>query len=115
MAVQNQELTIPAIEVAELETERLPLSDVSPHPDNPRIHTPEQIKAIQESYKSYRGSVGTRNRLFTFSPESLPCPTLSDPDSMYLTCLSVECQYRNKRIPTYAIFQEAEMDRGIHQ
>jgi DNA modification methylase len=40
---------IDSMEVAELETERLPLSDVSPHPDNPRIHSPEQIKAIEQS------------------------------------------------------------------
>lgn len=41
----------PSLEVAELETERLPLSEVTPHPQNARIHTEEQIKAIQESYR----------------------------------------------------------------
>lgn len=38
-----------SLEVAELETERLPLSDVSPHSQNPRQHSPEQIKAIEKS------------------------------------------------------------------
>ena len=37
------------LEVAELEIERLPLSDVSPHSMNPRQHSPEQIKAIEQS------------------------------------------------------------------
>jgi len=38
-----------SLEVAELDIERLPLSEVSPHPDNPRLHSPEQIKAIEQS------------------------------------------------------------------
>jgi hypothetical protein len=42
---------ITSLEVAVLETERLPLSEVSPHPMNARVHTEEQIKAIQESYR----------------------------------------------------------------
>lgn len=37
------------LEIAELETQRLPLSQVSPHPDNPRIHSPEQIEALKRS------------------------------------------------------------------
>lgn len=41
------ENTMQAMEIAELETERLPLSEVTPHPDNPRIHSPEQIKTIR--------------------------------------------------------------------
>ncbi len=38
-----------SLAIAELETQRLPLSEVTPHPDNPRIHSPEQIKAIEQS------------------------------------------------------------------
>lgn len=38
------------LEYAELDVQRLPLKDVTPHPDNPRIHSPEEIKAIQEVY-----------------------------------------------------------------
>lgn len=44
-----QEIAAKTLLVAELETERLPLSDVLPHPDNPRIHSPEQVTAIKKS------------------------------------------------------------------
>ena len=51
MSTEQATATGSSLEVALLETERLPLSAVTPHPDNPRIHSPEQIKAIQESYR----------------------------------------------------------------
>jgi DNA modification methylase len=51
MTTKTAETATPSLEVAELDIQRLPLSDVSPHPKNARIHTPEQIKAIQESYR----------------------------------------------------------------
>ncbi len=47
----DAENTTATMEIAELQTQRLPLSEVEPHPDNPRIHPPEQITAIQESYR----------------------------------------------------------------
>jgi hypothetical protein len=47
--ILSETITAESLEVAELETERLPLSDVSPHPSNARIHTPEQIEAIKRS------------------------------------------------------------------
>lgn len=47
------------LEYAELEIQRLPLKDISPHPDNPRIHSPEQIAAIQESYRLDKYTAGS--------------------------------------------------------
>lgn len=49
MTAETTSTAIPALEVAALETERLPLSDVTPHEANPRLHSPEQIKAIEQS------------------------------------------------------------------
>lgn len=43
MSAQEQ-ITDQTLEIAELETERLALSEVTPHPDNPRIHTKEQAR-----------------------------------------------------------------------
>ena len=58
------------LEVVKLDLLTLPLSAVSPHPDNPRIHTEEQIEALMESlrYDGYiAGSMGiqlSRKRLY---------------------------------------------------
>jgi DNA modification methylase len=51
MTPKTADKAITSLEVAELDLERLPLPDVSPHPMNARVHTKEQIKAIQESYR----------------------------------------------------------------
>lgn len=65
-----QEIAAKTLPVAELETERLQLSDVLPHPDNPRIHSPEQIEAIMNSLMLdgyIAGSMGiqrSRRRLY---------------------------------------------------
>jgi len=40
---------ISPLEVAELDLQRLPLSEVTKHPDNPRVHSLEQIKALKYS------------------------------------------------------------------
>ncbi len=32
--------------VANLETQVLPLAEVTPHPDNPKTHTEEQVEAV---------------------------------------------------------------------
>ncbi len=45
----DQKTAVHNLEVAELEIERLPLSEVTPHSKNPNIHTEEQIQAIMES------------------------------------------------------------------
>lgn len=42
---------IPALEVAELDIQRLPLSEITLHPKNPNIHPEEQIQAIMESLR----------------------------------------------------------------
>ncbi len=41
----------PTLEVATLDIQRLSLSEVTPHSQNPRIHTEEQIQAIMESLR----------------------------------------------------------------
>jgi hypothetical protein len=49
MTTKAAETAPQTLEVAELDLERLPLSEVSPHEANPRLHSPEQIKAIEQS------------------------------------------------------------------
>lgn len=41
MSEADTQTAVHDLEVAELTIERLPLSEVTPHPDNPRIHTEE--------------------------------------------------------------------------
>jgi len=48
-----EEKTAQTMEIAELETQRLPLSDVSPHPQNPRIHNDRQIEELQASLREH--------------------------------------------------------------
>jgi len=48
-----------ALTTAELETERLPLSEVSPHPQNPRTHSDRQIKELQNSLLEHGYAAGS--------------------------------------------------------
>ncbi len=51
MTTKATETATHTLEVAELDLERLPLSEVTPHPKNPNIHSEEQIQAIMESLR----------------------------------------------------------------
>lgn len=51
--------TTQTMEIAELDTQRLPLSDVAPHPQNPRIHSDRQIKELQASLTEHGYAAGS--------------------------------------------------------
>lgn len=52
-------VAIPSLEVVELETQRLPLSDVSPHEANPKTHTEEQIQVTVKLSAEARATVAS--------------------------------------------------------
>jgi len=56
---QDTENTANNMEVAELETQRLPLSSVSPHEANPRTHSDRQIKELQASLTEHGYAAGS--------------------------------------------------------
>ncbi len=45
--------------IAELNIKRLKLSDVKPHPDNPRLHSKEQIEKLADSIKQHGFAKGS--------------------------------------------------------
>ena len=55
----DAENTTATMEVAELQTERLLLSSVSSHPQNPRTHSPRQIKELQASLTEHGYAAGS--------------------------------------------------------
>lgn len=53
--------TTESLPIAKLDLKQLPLSEIFPHPDNPRIHPPEQIKELQTEllrHGYFAGSMG---------------------------------------------------------
>ena len=48
-----------SLATAELETQRLPLSEVTPHPHNPRTHSDRQIKELQNSLLEHGYAAGS--------------------------------------------------------
>jgi len=49
----------PDLEIAELHTQRLPLSEVTAHPQNPRSHSDRQIKELQASLTEHGYAAGS--------------------------------------------------------
>lgn len=45
--------------IAALNVQRMKLSEIKPHPDNPRLHSPDQIKRLRNSLENYGYAKGS--------------------------------------------------------